>query len=646
MSSFRSLATGAATPAAAAVSSAKPVFSNNQIVSQLTTSWGGSQEGLTESWHKSIVYYSIPKTAPTLSSYEAPGFKAMTAGQVAAARLAFELWDDVAAISLTENTSTGADIAFAYSSKTQGGGTYTYSYTGGRVGTDQTLTGARVWMNSTWSTHDTDADMYFGGYGLTTYLHEIGHALGLSHPGTYDAGNGGTITYTGNAEYAQDTRQYTVMSYFDADEADPSVDHYGADGRWKYAQTPLLDDILALQAKYGADTTTRTGATTYGFHANAGRDVYDFAINKDPIVAIWDAGGVDTLDVSGFTTNQKVNLNAGTFSDVGYMTKNVAIAFGATIENAVGGAGADVLIGNAVANRLTGGKGADTLSGGAGADVFVFHAGDGKDTVTDFQVGTDHVELSGYGSWTLAQSGADTLVTFSAGDGILLKGVQASTVTAASFTTTGAVSPPPVSPPPAPPPPTTATTWDHTFVGTAGADTFNGTSGKDLIQGLAGGDTLYGLAGNDRLEGGAGGDRMNGGDGNDVLQGGLGNDVMSGGGGADRFLYARGDGQDVIYDFSLSTGDRIQVSGYTSYTLRGSGADTLVTFASGDTLLLKSVAPAQVTATAFVFAAAAGDVGLVRIGDADSLPHASRPELATDAPFAPARAEFGHNWWF
>lgn len=56
--------------------------------------------------------------------------------------------------------------------------------------------------------------MYFGGYGFQTYIHEIGHTLGFSHPGPYNAGSGGAITYATSAEFAQDNRQYTIMSYF------------------------------------------------------------------------------------------------------------------------------------------------------------------------------------------------------------------------------------------------------------------------------------------------------------------------------------------------------------------------------------------------------------------------------------------------
>ena len=40
-------------------------------------------------------------------------------------------------------------------------------------------------------------------------LHEIGHALGLSHPGQYDAGSGTPLSYAANAELAQDNRQHT-----------------------------------------------------------------------------------------------------------------------------------------------------------------------------------------------------------------------------------------------------------------------------------------------------------------------------------------------------------------------------------------------------------------------------------------------------
>ncbi len=156
---------------------------------------------------------------------------------------------------------------------------------------------------------------------------------------------------------------------------------------------------------YGADLTTRTGDTVYGFNSNAGRDVYDFAVNTMPVISIYDAGGVDTLDFSGWNSNSYIDLNEGAFSsgggsgrptlekykevfedpdateaDIdaylalrnspdGMLRDNISIAYGAKIENAIGGGGNDTLVGNALANKLSGGQGNDTLLGNDGNDT-------------------------------------------------------------------------------------------------------------------------------------------------------------------------------------------------------------------------------------------------------------------------------------
>ena len=84
------------------------------------------------------------------------------------------------------------------------------------------------------------------------------------------------------------------------------------------------------------------------------------------IFAVWDAGGNDTFDFSGYTANQRINLNEKSFSDVGGLKGNVSIAAGVTIENAIGGSGNDVIVGNAANNVLKGGAGNDVLFGGGG----------------------------------------------------------------------------------------------------------------------------------------------------------------------------------------------------------------------------------------------------------------------------------------
>src|SRR5258706_5132916 len=102
---------------------------------------------------------------------------------------------------------------------------------------------------------------------------------------------------------------------------------------------------------------------------------------------IWDAGGTDTLDCSGYSQNQLINLNGGTFSNVGGGTGNISIAIGATIESAVGGSGADSLIASAAGSTLDGGAGNDTLTCGAGIDTIVFRTGGGADTVIRVDTG-------------------------------------------------------------------------------------------------------------------------------------------------------------------------------------------------------------------------------------------------------------------
>lgn len=67
-----------------------------------------------------------------------------------------------------------------------------------------------------------------------------------------------------------------------------------------------------------------------------------------------------------------------------------------------------------------------------------------------------------------------------------------------------------------------------------------------VLTGGAGDDTLVGGTGDDSLRGGAGNDLLLGEDGNDTLSGDAGNDVLKGGTGLDTYLFARGDGQDLI----------------------------------------------------------------------------------------------------
>jgi serralysin len=104
--------------------------------------------------------------------------------------------------------------------------------------------------------------------------------------------------------------------------------------------------------------------------------------------------------------------------------------------------------------------------------------------------------------------------------------------------------------------------------GFAGNDQLNGGDGTDMVSGgdgndrLLGGngnDTVYGGNGNDTMFGHGGADFMNGQAGNDVITSGTGNDRLYGGTGNDQFVFAPGDGNDIVYDFVAggASGDTI-----------------------------------------------------------------------------------------
>jgi serralysin len=410
---------GADRSAVAALQNGKPVFTIEQIIQQLTRTglaWNGIGGNPAPNAGLGTITYGFFDAASQVYSSEASQFAPLSVAQRDAVRNAFAIFGEILNVHFVEGPVTSADINLGNLVTDEDYFSAYASYPG------HSLKAGDIWISSNAASNQ---EIGLAEPGFRTLMHEIMHALGIAHPGNYNAEEGVTLTYEADAEYFQDSLQYTIMSYF-ASSSTGAV-------RSSFAATPLAHDIAALQHVYGVNMATRTGDTVYGFNSNAGRDAFDFTLNTAPVVGIWDAGGRDTLDFSGWSTASRIDLAPGGSSDGGGQTHNVQIAYGAWIENATGGAGDDTIGGNTLGNalrggggadRITGGPGGDRLEGGSGGDVFVLAAlgdskslaprSDGKklvpDVLADFVSGLDKIDLSAIDA--VAGTAADDAFTF------------------------------------------------------------------------------------------------------------------------------------------------------------------------------------------------------------------------------------------
>jgi serralysin len=487
------------------------------------------------------------------------------------ARWAMEAWEAVAKLTFNEVTS-GAQITFDDASAG--------ASAGATIDGDGNILSASVNIGTQWL---VDHGTQLGSYGFQTYLHELGHVLGLGHQGDYNL----NATYGVDAGFANDSWQMSVMSYFSQTE-NTAITATEAE-----AVTTMMADVVAIQSIYGKATgvSLTGGATTYGVGHSLGTSwlgkIFDAQngsgssadVEAGPFaMTIYDRNGRDLIDFSNDTSDQVVNLTHETISDVYGATGNLIIARKATIEDYRAGSGDDEIYGNWVANEIDGNGGNDTIDGGRGADEINGGAGDDMliggrdDDWLDGGAGADDLDGGRGTDW------ADYWGS-SAGLTVDMKNTASSTGEAAGDTFTsienlrGSMFNDMLM----------GTGQDNEIFGAQGNDVINGRNGADLIEGAGGRDNLLGSLGDDTLRGGDGADILNGGDDDDILTGGAGRDTIRFTEGADHLTDYDGD----LLQFHTSlwgggTKTKAELLSYGSVQ----GNDVVFDFGSGNTLNL------------------------------------------------------------
>ncbi|TYL91754.1 matrixin family metalloprotease [Bradyrhizobium rifense] len=339
------------------------------------------------------ISYSFPTSSSTYANPYSGGsgepttlgFSAAPTQMQAAINYAIALIQSYTNASITYNGSGSADIMVAQSPAAN---PTSYAYYPGNY-----AAGGDVWFGTQYDY--TQAQL--GNYYFTTALHELGHAFGLKH--SQETGGVADVAVPS----AHDDSEYTVMSY--RSYVGGPLTGYTNEA-YGYPQTYMANDILALQTLYGANYNTQSGNTVYTWSPTTGQEFINGVGQLAPgggvggsanriYDTVWDGNGVDTYDLSTYTTNLTINLNPGASSVFSttqlaylgnghYAAGNVYNAYlyngdaRSYIDNATGGSGNDIIIGNAIANILKGGAGNDTITGGGGNDTI--DGGPGTDT--------------------------------------------------------------------------------------------------------------------------------------------------------------------------------------------------------------------------------------------------------------------------
>jgi len=338
---------------------------------------------------------STPGTPSSVTSHGATNETTLAA--------AFDAWDAVADfefVEVEEDAGEVGEFRVAFTDRSSGAAAFAYAPGNYAVNGD-------IWFESedidiTGNDFSTDG-IGSGGFNYFAALHEIGHAVGLSHP--FDSGDDQS-NGDNDLPLTQDSMRNTVMTYVQLDKN--MVLKFDGGGTTApsyriYASTPMMYDIEMMEHYYGAEDD------------NTGNNTYSFSVSPETIQTITDGGGTDTIDASNQTRENIIDLTAGSFSSIGIYSQddqksdwattlgtttaaiqsvidtfdgyvsaansyysaysrtalytgeyNVGIAHNALIENANGGSANDTITGNSSNNVIDGGAGDDLIEGNGG----------------------------------------------------------------------------------------------------------------------------------------------------------------------------------------------------------------------------------------------------------------------------------------
>jgi Ca2+-binding RTX toxin-like protein len=250
-------------------------------------------------------------------------------------------------------------------------------------------------------------------------LRSIENVVGSNHDETINGneqanfldGRGGNDTLNGgdggDTYYYADEQNFGNDTIFDSSGVDAIIVTNFSD---VIGAQHVGDDLILTVAFDG--TTTIAGTIRIVDHFN-GHQVED----------IFDAQGNEMVLATGLTGGNAPGIIAG----------------GNGGETLDGKGGDDFLFGGNGADRLIGGDGNDRLTGGNGQDTFVFAAGFGHDTITDFTP-ADRIEFDGqiFRNFQAVQAasqqvGNDTVITLDDQNSITLQNVALSSLHAHDF---------------------------------------------------------------------------------------------------------------------------------------------------------------------------------------------------------------------